>query len=50
METKAFDITLPLYATTQTHDMARWQEFADFALAAGLIEHPVKAASLIKNF
>ncbi|HPR51539.1 MAG TPA: ABC transporter substrate-binding protein [Deltaproteobacteria bacterium] len=50
MESKAFDVTLPLYASTQTHDVARWQAFADFALASGLIQHPVKAAALIKNF
>ena len=50
METKAFGVTLPLYATTQVHDMARWQRFADFALTSGLIEHPVKADKLVKNW
>lgn len=49
METKAFGVTLPLYASTQAHDAERWQAFADFALASGLIEHPVRAKELLHD-
>ncbi len=47
METKAFRITLPLYAHNQKHDLKRWQRFADFSYQYGLIERPVDTAGLV---
>jgi len=47
METKAFAITLPLYASTQRHDVTRWQTFADFAYKYGLIEAKVDVVALL---
>ena len=50
LEEKAFTITLPLYANDQSHDMARWQRFADFALEYGLIEKAVNVRKLVHDF
>ncbi len=50
LEKKAFDITLPLYAKDQNHDIGRWQRFADFALDYGLIERPVNVKTLVYDF
>ncbi len=47
METKAFEITLPLYAHNQTCDTEKWQEFADFALRYGLIEKKVDVTEIL---
>lgn len=47
LEEKAFRITLPLYASTQTHDVRRWQDFADFAFTHGLIVRKVNAREML---
>ena len=47
METKAFRITLPLYAKNQSHDSKRWQKFADFSYKHGLIEKPVDVRTIL---
>lgn len=47
LETKAFKVTLPLYASSQVHDAARWQAFADFALKYGLIGKRVDVRPLL---
>lgn len=47
METKAFAITLPLFARSQEHDAARWQAFADFAAAEGLIRKRVEVTKIL---
>lgn len=47
LETKAFRVTLPLYASSQVHDAARWQAFADFALRYGLIRKRVDVRPLL---
>ena len=47
MESKAFEITLPLYAHSQTCDMKKWQKFADFALHYGLIEKKVDVTTIL---
>jgi hypothetical protein len=44
VETAAFGLTRPYYATGQVCDPKRWQAFADFALKHGLIEKPVAVA------
>jgi putative hydroxymethylpyrimidine transport system substrate-binding protein len=49
METKAFKITLPLYASDQRHDVKRWQKFADFAFTYGLIKKPVAADTILET-
>jgi putative hydroxymethylpyrimidine transport system substrate-binding protein len=50
METDAFALTFPFFATTLGHDPDKWQAFADFALAHGLIQYPVDAAELIHTW
>jgi len=47
MESKAFAITRPLYAHSQTCDTKEWQEFADFALRYGLIEKKVDVTAIL---
>ncbi len=47
IETDAFRLTLPFYATPGGSDVAAWQRFADFSLKHGLIENPVKVTDLI---
>ena len=47
IERAAFERTRPYFARTQDFDRARWQVFADFALANGLIERPVDVRSLL---
>jgi len=47
METKAFKITLPLYAGNQSHDSKRWQKFADFSHTYRLIEKPVDVKTIL---
>ncbi|MBN1932704.1 MAG: ABC transporter substrate-binding protein [Desulfobacterales bacterium] len=49
METQAFAITLPLYASHQRLENQRWQKFADFALKFGLIEKKVDAQVLFES-
>jgi putative hydroxymethylpyrimidine transport system substrate-binding protein len=49
METKAFKITLPLYASHQRHDRERWQKFADFAFSYGLIKKAVAADTILET-
>lgn len=49
IETAAFERTRPYFASTQTIDPKRWQAFADFALAHGLIDRPVEVKSLFGN-
>ena len=50
METDAFALTRPYFATTLGHDPDKWQAFADFALTHGLIQNPVDAAELIHTW
>jgi putative hydroxymethylpyrimidine transport system substrate-binding protein len=50
METEAFALTRPYFATTLGHDPDKWQAFADFALNHGLIQNPVDAAALIHTW
>lgn len=47
IERSAFERTLPYFAQTQTVDPKRWQIFADFALAHGLITQPVDVETLL---
>jgi len=47
MESKAFAITLPLYAHSQSCDMKKWQKFADFALRYDLIEKKMDVATIL---
>ena len=47
MESKAFKITRPLYAHSQTCDREKWQRFADFALRYGLIEKKVDVTAIL---
>jgi putative hydroxymethylpyrimidine transport system substrate-binding protein len=47
IERAAFERTQPFFAQTQTIDQKRWQAFADFALAHGLIERPVNVARIL---
>jgi putative hydroxymethylpyrimidine transport system substrate-binding protein len=50
METEAFALTRPYFATTLGHDPDKWQAFADFALKHGLIQNPVDTAALIHTW
>jgi putative hydroxymethylpyrimidine transport system substrate-binding protein len=45
-ETRAFERTLPYFAEDQRLDRARWETFAAFALAHGLIRSPVAVDKL----
>lgn len=47
IETEAFKLTLPYYATHQKLDGLRWQRFADFALQYGLIAEKVDVRFLL---
>ena len=47
IETQAFELTRPYFAATPAHDVAKWQTFADFALAHGLITTKVDVNNLI---
>ncbi len=49
VETAAFELTRPYYATSQVCDHERWQTFADFALQHGLIETPVTVTALLPD-
>ncbi|MGD9330891.1 MAG: ABC transporter substrate-binding protein [Desulfobacterales bacterium] len=47
IEEAAFKKTQPYFARTQAIDQKRWQTFADFALAHGLIAKPVDVRPLL---
>ena len=47
IETQAFELTRPYFAASPAHDVAKWQTFADFALAHGLITNKVDVNNLI---
>ncbi len=47
IETAAFELTLPYFASNASHDPVKWQAFADFALKFKLIKNHVDAAGLI---
>ncbi|MCJ7795394.1 MAG: ABC transporter substrate-binding protein, partial [Thermoleophilia bacterium] len=47
LESKAFEITRPLYARSQTCDREKWQKFSDFALRYGLIEKKVDVTTIL---
>ena len=47
IERATFAKTRPFFAESQTIDVNRWQSFADFALAHGLIVRPVEVASIL---
>jgi len=49
IETAAFERTRPYFARTQTIDSKRWQAFADFAAAHGLIDRPVDVKTLFSS-
>ncbi len=49
VETAAFALTRPYYATSQVCDRQRWQAFADFARRHGLIEKPVAVNALLPD-
>lgn len=49
MESKAFEITRPLYARSQVCDKEKWQRFADFALRYGLIERKADVAAILER-
>lgn len=49
MERKAFEITLPLYAHTQKHDIERWRKFAEFASQYRLIDKKVDVRTILYN-
>jgi putative hydroxymethylpyrimidine transport system substrate-binding protein len=50
IETDAFALTRPYFATTLGHDPDKWQAFADFARTHGLIQNPVDATRLIHTW
>ncbi len=47
IETQAFELTRPYFAVSPAHDATKWQTFADFALAHGLITNKVDVNKLI---
>jgi putative hydroxymethylpyrimidine transport system substrate-binding protein len=49
VETAAFELTRPYFATRQKCDPVRWQAFADFAFTHGLIEKAVTVAPLLPD-
>ena len=49
LESKAFEITRPLYARSQTCDKEKWQKFSDFALRYGLIEKSVDVTAILER-
>ncbi len=49
IESDAFELTRPYYASQQKLDLQRWQQFADFALEYGLIDRPVDIAEVLWN-
>jgi putative hydroxymethylpyrimidine transport system substrate-binding protein len=50
IETDAFALTRPYFATTLGHDPDKWQAFADFARTHGLIQNQVDATRLIHTW
>ena len=50
IETGAFELTLPYFSETTTHDTAKWKTFAEFAHKYGLIKNPVDATQLIHQW
>jgi putative hydroxymethylpyrimidine transport system substrate-binding protein len=49
LDAKAFEATLPVFATRQEQTLTKWQGFAAYALKNGLIEKPVEASDLFLN-
>ena len=47
IETQAFELTKPYFATKMGHDTHKWQAFADFAFQYRLINKKIDAAQLI---
>ena len=47
IESDAFKLTLPYYATRQQLDVNQWQLFADFALKYGLIDKKVDVTGIL---
>jgi len=50
IETQAFELTRPYFASDLGHDPVKWQAFADFALENGLIKDKVVAKDLIHTW
>ena len=50
IETKAFELTRPYFAESQSHDPVKWQKFADFALEHGLINNKIDVNELIHKW
>jgi putative hydroxymethylpyrimidine transport system substrate-binding protein len=49
LDAKAFQATLPVFASHQEQSLAKWQGFAAYALKNGLIDKPVEASDLFQN-
>ena len=47
IETRAFALTKPYFATKLGHDPVKWQNFADFALKQGLIQNTINVQKLL---
>jgi putative hydroxymethylpyrimidine transport system substrate-binding protein len=47
IESDAFKLTLPYYASHQKLDVNQWQEFAGFALKYGLIDKKVDVTRIL---
>lgn len=50
IETRAFALTRPYFAGSQSHDLVKWQKFADFALEHGLINGKIDVKELIHKW
>jgi putative hydroxymethylpyrimidine transport system substrate-binding protein len=51
IETKAFELTLPYFAEhTQSHNLVKWENFADFALKYQLINSTVDVKQIIHKW
>ncbi|WP_022666789.1 ABC transporter substrate-binding protein [Desulfospira joergensenii] len=50
IETKAFELTRPYFASKAGHDKEKWKTFMEFSLKYGLIKHPVDTAKLIHEW
>ena len=49
LDAKAFEATLPVFATSQEQSLTKWQGFAAYALKNRLIDKPVEASDLFQN-
>ena len=49
LDSRAFELTLGQFATTQTQSEKKWADFVAFAIKQEIISKPVEAASLFRN-